>query len=143
MNAYELTHIATSLEAPLMIVNWDRYYGEIIYANLEKEIPTVESTLKEAGMWHPHFTPGKVTGMIMSAGYTVAELHEFATDSKLLGELALEALDLITAEIPATKPVAAAGPAAKKPHPVQQLPAVSYMSGPAAKAIRTMRPLFP
>lgn len=140
MNAYEIAPI-TSLEAPLMIVNWDRYYGEIIYANLEKEIPTVESTLKEAGMWHPHFTPGKVTGMIMSAGYTVAELHEFVTDSKLLGELALEALELITAEIPATKPVAPAG--AKKPHPVQQLPAVSYMSGPAAKAIRTMRPLFP
>ncbi len=140
MNAYELTPTVTSLEAPLMIVNWERYYGEIIYAHLEKEIPTVETTLKEANMWHPHFTPSKVTGMILSADYTLAELYAFATDSNLLGDVALEALDTITAEIPVEKPVA---PAPKKPHPVQQLPAVSYMSGAAAKAIRTMQPLFP
>jgi hypothetical protein len=142
MNAYELSPCPESLEAPLMLVNWERYYGEIIYAYLEKEIPSVEMTLKEAEMWHPHFTAGKVTGMIMSAGYSVAELHEYATNTTLLSELALEALELITAEIPAEGPVVRAGPAAKKPHRIQQLPTVSYLSGPAAKAIRTMRPLF-
>ncbi len=93
-------------------------------------------------MWHPAFTPAKVTGMILAAGYSVPELHTFATDGMALGEVALEALELITEQMP---PIVATWmdptPVVRRPRLIDQMPVYQVLTGPAARAIRTMRPL--
>jgi hypothetical protein len=137
--AYEPNGVPASLDAPLLIVDWDRYYGEILYGLLEKEIAGARTLLEESGMWHPAFTASKVTGMLISAGYSVAELQEFVTNSAALGEVAMEALDILQAQIPLE---GATAPVPMKPHPAQKLPVYTMLEGPAAHAIRTMRPLF-
>lgn len=124
--------------APVVVVDWRRYYGDVLYRQLSEEIAYVEETLKEGGMWHPLFTAAKVVGMIMAAGYTVEELYQLTVDGDWRSTLALEALDVLTAAVPA----GAVDPTQKGRHPGQMIPVAQVLEGEAAKAIRGMKPLF-
>ena len=124
--------------APVVVVDWQRYYGDILYRQLEEEIAFVEKDLKEGGMWHPLFTASKVVGMIMAAGYTLEELYQLTVDDDWRSTLALEALDVLTAAVP----VGTADPTQKGRHPGQMLPVAQVLEGEAAKAIRGMKPVF-
>ena len=124
--------------APVVVVDWRRYYGDVLYRQLSEEIAFVEETLKEGGMWHPLFTASKVVGMIMAAGYTVEELYQLTVDGDWRSTLTLEALDVLTAAVPA----GAVDPTQKGRHPGQMIPVAQVLEGEAAKAIRGMKPLF-
>jgi hypothetical protein len=128
-----------SSSSPVVVVDWRRYYGDILYNQLAAEIAFVEKDLKDGGMWHPLFTASKVVGMIMAAGLTVEELARLTQDDDWRATLTLEALDVLTAAVP----VGAADPTQKGRHPGQLVPTVQVLEGEAAKAIRTMKPLFP
>lgn len=122
----------------MVVVDWRRYYGDLLYQQLAAEIAFVEKDLKEGGIWHPLYTPAKVTGMIMAAGYTVEELYRLTVDDDLRSTLALKALDVLTATVPA----GATDPTQKGRHPGQMLLASQVLEGAAAKAIRGMKPVF-
>ena len=137
--AYNLTGmVAASAAAPVMVVDWRRYYGDVLYRQLSDEIAFVEKELKDGGMWHPLFTASKVVGMIMAAGYTLEELYQLTVDDDWRSTLALEALDVLTAAVP----VGTADPTQKGRHPGQVIPAAQVLEGEAAKAIRGMKPVF-
>jgi hypothetical protein len=124
---------------PITVVDMRQHYGNILYHKLAEAITFVDADLKEAGMWNPLFTPAKATGMIMAAGYSMEELHHFATNGEALATVALEVLDCLNEQAP----VGAADPTVKGRHPAQKLPPVQVLEGESAKAVLTMRPLFP
>jgi hypothetical protein len=137
--AYNLPSVYDSSSTePVVVVDWYRYYGDVLYEQLAAEIAFVEKDLKEGGMWHPLFTPSKVVGMIMAVGYTLEELYRLTVDDDRRSTLALEALDVLTAAVP----VGATDPTQKGRHPGQMIPVAQVLNGSAAKAIRGMKPVF-
>ncbi len=130
---------STTDTAPVTVIDWRRYYGEILYQQLAREIPEVEQDLKDADMWHPLFTPAKVTGMIMAShDYGLPDLYRLVTDHVFRADVTLDALDVLTAAVPAGTP----DPTLKGRHPDQKAAIVTVLEGEAAKAIHGMRPLF-
>jgi hypothetical protein len=121
----------------LVIFDYRQYLGEQIYRTLEKEIAGTRTILEEADLWHDAVTPARVTGMIMAAGFSVAELAAMAVDSTHLGEVTLEAIELIVEE--AKK--GATFPKVTKCHPEQRTPVWQTLSHASTQAVLTMRPL--
>lgn len=115
-----------------------QHYGNLLYQKLTADIAAVESELKAAHMWNPLFTPAKVVGMIMEAGYTAEELHHILTDADACSTIVLEALDALNEQAPPGTP----DPTVKGRHPGQKLPVIQTLEGEAVKAILTMKPLF-
>jgi len=131
---------STSSGTPaITVVDMRQHYGNILYQKLAEAIAFVQPDLKEAGMWNPLFTPAKAVGMIMEGGYSMEELHHFVTDAEALATIGLEVLDCLNEQAP----MGAADPTVKGRHPAQKLPPVQVLEGESAKAILTMRPLFP
>jgi hypothetical protein len=124
--------------ATVTVFDIRQHYGNLLYEKLVADIAVVETQLKEAGMWNPLFTPAKVVGMIMAAGYTTEELHHIMTDADACATLVLEALDALNEQAPPGTP----DPTVKGRHPGQTLPVIQTLEGPPAKAILTMKPLF-
>jgi hypothetical protein len=124
----------------LMVFDYRQYLGNQIYWLLEKEIANARALMEEAGMWHRAITPARITGMLMFAGYTCAELEAMVADSKYLGELTLEAVELILKEV--AEKGDAAFPTVTRVHPMQITPLWQTLSHEATRAILTMQPLI-
>lgn len=124
--------------ASVTVVDIRQHYGNLLYEKLTADIAVVEPDLKAADMWNPLFTPAKVVGMIMEAGYTAEELHYILTNADTCSTIVLEALDALNEQAPPGTP----DPTVKGRHPGQKLPVVQTLEGEAAKAILTMKPLF-
>lgn len=121
----------------LVVFDYRQYLGEQIYWFLEKEIAATRTVLEEAELWHDAVTPARVTGIIMAAGFSVAELAAMAGDTTHLGEVTLEAIEAILEEAKA----GAIFPKVTRCHPDQRTPVWQTLSHESTQAVLTMRPL--
>lgn len=138
MSALREYYYSMTADGRLVVFDYRQYLGEQLYAALRLSMDEIREWQKEQGYWHEAMTPERVTGMIMTAGYTLEELTEMITDEKRRGEVAVEAFDLILAE-------AAKGtkfPTMTVRHPTQKTPVWNVLSPEGTRAILTMQPLF-
>jgi hypothetical protein len=132
-------YYSMSADGRMMIFDYRQYLGEHLYALVKTNLAETEAYMKEVGFWHEAATPERIVGMIMAAGYTVAELIEMIGDENWRGEIVVEAVDLILEE----DKKGTVFPVRTKQHPAQRTPVWQTLSAEGTKAVLTMRPLFP
>ena len=131
-------YYSMTADGRLVVFDYRQYLGEQLYVAIKTGMDEIRDWQKEVGYWHEAMTPERVTGMIMAAGYTLAELTEMIADGGRRGDITVEAMDMI---LEAAKGGMKFSPKTVR-HPAQKASLWNTMSPEATRAVMTMRPLF-